>query len=233
MHAPDKAAITLYLSCWLLQIRKAFTAKPQHTLVVADYGQLELRILAAMADCKSMQEAFRLGGDFHSRTALGMYDHIKDAIESGAPNLLNLWGPHRASASVFCVSPVLCSTRCGVRGVLCHMKGSVMHQTQAGSCLAQVSLAGKVHGTQFRPVSSTSCMPATLHHPQHANMARACCYLMKWPFSCQCPRSSVQLNLPERRLLRHLTLMSQASLQVSACWSGTPARSTSRLLRHC
>ena len=66
-----------------LQIRKAFTAKPQHTLVVADYGQLELRILAAMAVCKSMQEAFTLGGDFLSRTALGMYDHIKKAIDVG------------------------------------------------------------------------------------------------------------------------------------------------------
>lgn len=30
-----------------------------------------------------MKEAFRLGGDFHSRTALGMYDHIKAAIAGG------------------------------------------------------------------------------------------------------------------------------------------------------
>ena len=29
---------------------------------------------------RSMLEAFVLGGDFHSRTAVGMYDHIKDAI---------------------------------------------------------------------------------------------------------------------------------------------------------
>ena len=32
-----------------------------------------------MANCKSMLEAFRLGGDFHSRTALGMYSHIREA----------------------------------------------------------------------------------------------------------------------------------------------------------
>ena len=51
--------------------------------MVADYGQLELRILAHMANCTSMQTAFRLGGDFHSRTALGMYDHIKEAINKG------------------------------------------------------------------------------------------------------------------------------------------------------
>ena len=64
-------------------IRRAFTAAPGNILVVADYGQLELRLLAHMAGCKSMLEAFEAGGDFHSRTALGMYSNIKDAIEKG------------------------------------------------------------------------------------------------------------------------------------------------------
>eukprot|EP00889_Picochlorum_renovo_P004618 jgi/Picre1/31648/NNA_006999.t1 len=54
-----------------------------NTLIVADYGQLELRILAHMANCSSMIDAFELGGDFHSRTALGMYDHIKKAVDQG------------------------------------------------------------------------------------------------------------------------------------------------------
>ncbi|PSC72198.1 DNA polymerase I chloroplastic mitochondrial [Micractinium conductrix] len=64
------------------KVRKAFRADVAagKTLVVADYGQLELRILAHMAGCQSMIHAFELGGDFHSRTALGMYDHIKEAI---------------------------------------------------------------------------------------------------------------------------------------------------------
>jgi DNA polymerase-1 len=67
------------------KVRKAFTADVAagRTLIVADYGQLELRILAHMAKCKSMIEAFKLGGDFHSRTALGMYDYIQDAIQKG------------------------------------------------------------------------------------------------------------------------------------------------------
>jgi DNA polymerase I len=67
------------------KVRRAFTSDIQagKTLIVADYGQLELRILAHMADCKSMIRAFELGGDFHSRTALGMYDHIQKAIERG------------------------------------------------------------------------------------------------------------------------------------------------------
>ena len=67
------------------KVRKAFTSDREagKTLIVADYGQLELRILAHMADCDSMIEAFRLGGDFHSRTALSMYDHIQKAVQSG------------------------------------------------------------------------------------------------------------------------------------------------------
>ncbi|KAI4320776.1 hypothetical protein MLD38_034221 [Melastoma candidum] len=37
------------------------------SLIVPDYGQLELRILAHLADCKSMLDAFKDGGDFLSR----------------------------------------------------------------------------------------------------------------------------------------------------------------------
>lgn len=64
-------------------IRKAFSCEPGKALVVADYGQLELRLLAHMAGCVSMREAFEAGGDFHSRTALGMYSHIKQAMDEG------------------------------------------------------------------------------------------------------------------------------------------------------
>ncbi len=74
-------------------MRKAFTAdkSKDHHLVVADYGQLELRLLAHMTNCKSMLDAFKLGGDFHSRTALGMYDHIKEAIAQGGCWVLGWW----------------------------------------------------------------------------------------------------------------------------------------------
>ncbi|TVU16259.1 hypothetical protein EJB05_39812, partial [Eragrostis curvula] len=63
------------------KIRQAFVAAPGNTLIVADYGQLELRILAHLADCKSMLDAFKAGGDFHSRTAMNMYQHIREAVE--------------------------------------------------------------------------------------------------------------------------------------------------------
>ncbi|XP_056694182.1 DNA polymerase I A, chloroplastic/mitochondrial [Spinacia oleracea] len=63
------------------KIRQAFVASPGNSLVVADYGQLELRILAHLADCKSMKEAFEAGGDFHSRTAMNMYPYVREAIQ--------------------------------------------------------------------------------------------------------------------------------------------------------
>ena len=65
------------------RIRDAFAAPPGRLLIVADYGQLELRVLAHMSQCASMIEAFKAGGDFHSRTAMGMYSHIRDAVQRG------------------------------------------------------------------------------------------------------------------------------------------------------
>ena len=65
------------------KIRDAFRAGEGRRLVVADYGQLELRILAHITECSSMIEAFKIGGDFHSRTAMGMYPYIADAVKAG------------------------------------------------------------------------------------------------------------------------------------------------------
>ncbi|XP_023536872.1 DNA polymerase I B, chloroplastic/mitochondrial-like [Cucurbita pepo subsp. pepo] len=73
------------------KIRQAFIAAPGNSLIVADYGQLELRILAHLANCKSMLEAFKAGGDFHSRTAMNMYPHIRKAVEDGS--VLLEWDP--------------------------------------------------------------------------------------------------------------------------------------------
>jgi len=52
-------------------------------LIVADYGQLELRLLAHITECKSMVDAFGEGGDFHSRTAISMYPEIQQAVDRG------------------------------------------------------------------------------------------------------------------------------------------------------
>lgn len=66
------------------KVRKAFICEPGNRLIVADYGQLELRLMAHMTDCKSMLDAFEMGGDFHSRTAITMFDEVKNAVDNGS-----------------------------------------------------------------------------------------------------------------------------------------------------
>jgi DNA polymerase-1 len=77
-------------------IRKGFVCEPGNSLIVADYGQLELRLLAHITGCKSMIEAFKSGGDFHSRTAAGMYPEIQKALKDG--KVLLEWGGEKGKA---------------------------------------------------------------------------------------------------------------------------------------
>ena len=51
------------------EVRKAFIAEPGCQILNADYNQIELRIVASLADDKKMLEAFKKGEDIHSRTA--------------------------------------------------------------------------------------------------------------------------------------------------------------------
>lgn len=55
------------------RIRKAFRAGEGQVLVVADYSQIELRILAHIAEEKAMIEAFRSGEDIHASTAAAVF----------------------------------------------------------------------------------------------------------------------------------------------------------------
>lgn len=55
------------------QIRRAFVAAEGKRLVVADYSQIELRILAHMSRDETLLRTFREGGDIHARTAAEIF----------------------------------------------------------------------------------------------------------------------------------------------------------------
>jgi len=55
------------------KIRTAFVPEKGNVLVSADYSQIELRLLAHIADLKSMKDAFAAGVDIHAMTASEMF----------------------------------------------------------------------------------------------------------------------------------------------------------------
>ena len=55
------------------RIRRTFVPKKGHVFVKADYSQIELRVLAHMAQDEAMIEAFRKGSDIHAETAAELF----------------------------------------------------------------------------------------------------------------------------------------------------------------
>ena len=61
-------------------IRRAFVAAPGHTFVVADYSQIELRILAHLSGDAGLLEAFASGADIHTATAARVFGLAPDQV---------------------------------------------------------------------------------------------------------------------------------------------------------
>jgi len=57
----------------IVSVRRIFTARPGYVMVVADYSQIEYKMIALMANVKSLIKELAKGADFHALTARDMY----------------------------------------------------------------------------------------------------------------------------------------------------------------
>lgn len=62
--------------------RKFFTAAEGKVLCDADYSQIELRVLAALANDRVMIETFKEGRDIHAETAASVFRRAPDKVDS-------------------------------------------------------------------------------------------------------------------------------------------------------
>jgi DNA polymerase-1 len=65
------------------RIRKAFVAEDGHVLVSCDYSQIELRLMAHVADIAPLKEAFATGQDIHARTASEVFGVPMQGMDAG------------------------------------------------------------------------------------------------------------------------------------------------------
>jgi DNA polymerase-1 len=63
------------------EIRACFIAEPGNVLLSADYSQVELRILAQVAEEPVLKEIFRRGEDVHTATSMAVFGVSADAID--------------------------------------------------------------------------------------------------------------------------------------------------------
>ncbi|HUH38795.1 MAG TPA: DNA polymerase, partial [Spongiibacteraceae bacterium] len=64
------------------RVRQAFIAPPGHTLLAADYSQIELRIMAHLSDDAGLLDAFAKGLDVHRATAAEVFDVPLEEVSS-------------------------------------------------------------------------------------------------------------------------------------------------------
>ncbi|MBO5442725.1 MAG: DNA polymerase I [Alphaproteobacteria bacterium] len=64
------------------KIRACFVSKPGCKIIAADYSQVELRLLAAVADVKALKQAFAEGVDIHTSTASRVFGVPAEQVDS-------------------------------------------------------------------------------------------------------------------------------------------------------
>ncbi|MBC7293594.1 MAG: DNA polymerase I, partial [Thermoleophilia bacterium] len=64
------------------RIRECFTAEPGYLFVVADYSQIELRIMAHLSGDPTLVESFRRGEDIHARTAAEVFGLAESEVDA-------------------------------------------------------------------------------------------------------------------------------------------------------
>ena len=64
-------------------VRACFVAESGASLLSADYSQVELRVLAHVADEEVLKEIFRAGDDVHAATAAEVFDISRDEVDVG------------------------------------------------------------------------------------------------------------------------------------------------------
>lgn len=63
------------------RIRRAFVAQPGYQLVVADYSQIELRVLAHLSDDPNLKQVFLEDRDIHTQTAAWMFGLAPEQVQ--------------------------------------------------------------------------------------------------------------------------------------------------------
>ena len=69
------------------RVRHAFVAAPGHVLMAADYNQIELRLVAHIADVPELKQVYSEGGDVHALTAQEVFGEVTRDTRSRAKTI--------------------------------------------------------------------------------------------------------------------------------------------------